>query len=162
MYQGIVVLSTSIEARQSQTRERDPKADKRIRLSAWSCCIDVPHEDEDIYLLHMCSGIGSFPSCMLSGCWFSLSENQCTEVCWFYRFSYGVLDPYGSFNPSLPSSTRFSKFCLIFGYGLCICFHQLLDEAIQMTVMLSPCQYILQNIINSVRGWLSLSTRDSS
>ena len=38
---------------------------------------------------------------------------------------------------------------------LYICFHQLLDEASQMTVMLGSCMQAYQSINNSVRGWLS-------
>jgi hypothetical protein len=50
------------------------------------------------------------------------------------RKACGVLDPSGSFNPSVPSSTGFLKLHLRIVVGLCIHFYQLLGEAALMTV----------------------------
>lgn len=61
--------------------------------------------------------------------------------------SCGVLDP-SSLLTSIPhSSTRHPKLCLISGVGLCICSHQMLDEASQETVRLRSCLQAEQSII---------------
>jgi hypothetical protein len=46
-----------------------------------------------------------------------------------------VLDPSGFYNPSFSSSEGFPWLYVVFGcVGLCICLHQLLDEASLMTI----------------------------
>lgn len=44
---------------------------------------------------------------------------------------------------------------LYLAVGFYICFIPLLDETTQETIMLGSCRQPYQNIINSVRGWLS-------
>lgn len=64
-----------------------------------------------------------------------------------------------SLSPTLPRDSSSTTCCL--AVGLCICFHPLLDEASQETVMLGSCLKPQQNIINRVWGrlfpigWLS-------
>ena len=105
-YQIAVELgpSSAIEARQGSPVRQRPQRQATESETTPAAALGVPHKDWAAQLLHVCTGFRSV-LCMLSGWQFSLCGPLMAQVSWFWRFSCGVLDLSGSFNPSFPSSS---------------------------------------------------------
>ena len=129
---------------------RQPREEKDIQRqlvqteTAPTPALGAPHEDPAVQLSHMFKGPRCIP-CLLSVWYFSVHEPLLTYVSWFCRFSCGVLDPSGSFNPSSPSSIIFHKIHwspLMFSCGSLLflsLFLSVICETSLMTIMLSSC-----------------------
>jgi hypothetical protein len=130
--------SSATEARQGSLARGKESEDRQqsLRQPLFQLLGD-PYEDQAAYLLYMCRGPRFSPSSFV-GCSASVSSYESRLV-----GSLGLL--VALLTPSTPSVLRLtlsqdfpsSAWCL--AVGLYICFHQLLDEAFQMIVMLGSC-----------------------
>lgn len=112
-------------------------------------------------IIYVGVGLGLFYACFLVGGSISLVlyGPRLVDVVGFLVVSLNSLAP--SILPlSLPLDSPSSSKCLI--VSLCICFHMLLEQASQMTVMLDSSLQGYQNVINTIRGGLSLMAWVSS
>ena len=100
--------------------------------------IGDPHEHQAAHLLQMYKGLGPGPASSLVGDSFSVSPLQLTLVDCVDLLVVSLIPlAYSLPTPTLPQDFLSSVCCL--AMGLCICFHLLLDEASQETVMLGSC-----------------------
>ena len=111
---SILDVSSSIETRQGNpVRGKGSKARQQSQRQPLLSLVGVPCGDQAEQLLCMYRGPRSVPY-MLSPWWFNLYDPLWAQVSWFCRFSYGVLDPSGSYSSSFPSPTGFNKLHLMF------------------------------------------------
>jgi hypothetical protein len=96
---------------QPSRRRRVPRAVKRVKdnPSPWFPLLGLPRERQATQPWCMCRGHKSDP-CRLCDCPLSLCEPLWALLSWFCRSSScGVLEPSGSYSPSVPSFTEFPR-----------------------------------------------------
>ena len=95
-----------------------------------------PQEDQAAHVLCICPGLNPDHACCLVGgsvCVTPLSPRIVGSVDLMLSLTLYSLSPITHY------FTRHPDLRLTLAAGLCICFHQLLDEASQMIVMLGSC-----------------------
>lgn len=137
--EGLTASSSTEAPRGSPVRGRRASGRQLSQRQPPLHLLEDPHEEQAAHLPQMCREPRSSHR-MLLGWWFSLWEPP------HPRHGLRLVDSVGfivvSLTPLAPSIlsphhfTRNPKLRLMFDCGLCICFHQLLDEASQETVML--------------------------